>query len=203
MSMDDEMETASDKPKVFLETEEVETPKEEVKPMMEMVHEPQVQPEVEGAKNGGYKWLVMIVVVLVVAAVVVWGIIFWQKSQPATKVTIDISSTTSTVVESPTPTLVEFKLSDYKIKVLNGSGIAGEAGRVKTLLETAGFVVESTANAETYDFTKTIVSAGSKVVPGFVSKLQDELGKKYTIGSAGSLGEDMEVEIVVGSEKAQ
>lgn len=200
----DEEEKIEEKPKVTFEVEEVkaETPA----PVIESVIPeamPQVQPELEGAKNGNsYKWLVIVVVALVVAAVGVWGFIWWQKAKVGTKITVDLAVPTpvASIVPSPSP-VVEIKLSDYKIKIENGSGIAGEAGRAKDLLETAGFIVSGTGNAKSYDFTKTIISTGSKVSTEFVSKLQDALGKKYIIGPVGSLVDELGVQVVVGSDK--
>jgi outer membrane biosynthesis protein TonB len=89
------------------------------------------------------------------------GIIFYQKGVNKIAVEATPTSTASAQVtnqpsSSPSATI---DISKYDVGIFNGSGIAGEAGKAKTLLETAGFSVISTGNAATYDYTKTIIKA--------------------------------------------
>jgi hypothetical protein len=89
--------------------------------------------------------------------------------------------------------------------VFNGSGIVGEAVKAKTLLTTAGFKVGSTANAATYDYTKTIIKAKSTVEAPFISALSSALGKNYSVDTSQTLASTSAdtVQVVVGSSKAQ
>lgn len=52
---------------------------------------------------------------------------------------------------TPTPT-VEVVRADVKVKVLNGTGVAGQAGGIKTLLEGKGYTGITTGNADRYDY---------------------------------------------------
>lgn len=49
-------------------------------------------------------------------------------------------------------------LDGIRIGVLNGAGVDGLAGRVQAELQAAGFTVEGTANAPTFDRQRTVVS---------------------------------------------
>lgn len=98
-------------------------------------------------------------------------------NQPESSPTPETIATPSPI---PTPSS-KLDLSKYPISVLNGSGIAGEAGKVKTILETAGFTVSSTGNAKTYDFTKTEISVKTGVEADFVQAIVTALGKTYQL----------------------
>jgi hypothetical protein len=96
-------------------------------------------------------------------------------------------------------------LTKYTVSIFNGSGIAGEAGKAKTLLTTAGFKVGTTGNASTYDFTKTIIKAKITVDTSFVSALSAALGKTYLVDTTQTLATSSadNVQVVIGSSKAQ
>lgn len=132
------------------------------------------------------------------------GIVFYQRGvnrgqeEAASPTPIAIASTAP--IASPSATI---DLTKYTIDILNGSGISGEAGKVKTILTTTGFKVGSTGNAATYDYTKTLIKAKSDVDAAFVSQLSTALGKTYLIDSSQTLATSSadEVQVVVGSSK--
>jgi LCP family protein required for cell wall assembly len=66
---------------------------------------------------------------------------------------LSADSTTSTATTPTAPQTVA--PSTVKVAVYNGSGTAGLATKTKTALETAGFVVTSTGNADKNTYTKT------------------------------------------------
>ena len=135
------------------------------------------------------------------------GIVFYQnhtspnenKNTPTPQAS---SPPLATVVPSTAPNV---NLSEYDIAIYNGSGIAGEAGKVKTLLEDAGFTVVSTGNAATYDYTKTIIKAKSSIDASVISILEEALGKSYIVGDSQTLSSSSttDIQIVVGSSKAE
>lgn len=57
---------------------------------------------------------------------------------------------------TPTPT-VEVKKVEVTVKVLNGTGVAGQASGVKTLLEGKGYEEITTGNADKYDYAQSEV----------------------------------------------
>lgn len=104
------------------------------------------------------------------------------------------------VESSPTP--VEVETSVYPIKVLNGSGIAGEAASVRTILEDNGYRVSDIGNAETSDYDKTVIQTKAEVNKGWVNELRVLLEDTYSISEEGLEESDDDVIIIVGSKKA-
>jgi len=116
-------------------------------------------------------------------------------SSPTPQVNTDIS---------PTPAVSEVvDLSMYKIQVLNGSGISGEAARAKQLLEEEKFTVSSIGNADTVNYQKTIIQVKKTVSKEFLDKLKGFIDKSYVLDDTKELDESekSDVLIIVGSEK--
>jgi len=79
----------------------------------------------------------------------------------------------------PTPTVDRSKII---IQVLNGSGKAGVASKMKTLLEEKGYTVSETGNAKKYDYPNTEIH----VIPekeAYIDIIKTDLSGDYTIGS--------------------
>lgn len=93
-------------------------------------------------------------------------------------------------------------VSTYKISVLNGNGGIGVAGAAKTVIESGGFKVTNTGNAESFDFEETEISAKSGVPASVVAKLKDTLSSKYTVKIADSLPttSSYDITVTVGSK---
>jgi hypothetical protein len=134
------------------------------------------------------------------------GIVFYQKgvNSGATETSTPVTESTSTPVVSASPSAT-IDLTKYSVTIFNGSGIAGEAGRAKTLLTDEGFKVGTTANAATYDYTKTIIKAKSTVEEAFVTALSEALGKMYVVDTAQTLSTSSAdaVQVIIGSSKAE
>jgi len=106
----------------------------------------------------------------------------------------------STPVPSASPSA---DLSKYKIKILNGSGISGEAGKVQDLVEEAGFSVLSTGNASTYDYTKTEITLKTGIDPDFVNSLVSALEEVYQLDDVKTLSSQTnDITVIVGNLKA-
>ena len=104
------------------------------------------------------------------------------KSSESTTIIKTTSQPTTGIEASPSASPVaKIDLSKYKIKILNGSGIKGEAGKVQTILEKAGFTVSATGNASKYDYAKTQIQAKSDVDKNFIEQLKTALSKSYII----------------------
>lgn len=134
------------------------------------------------------------------------GIIFYQRGVNTTKVEPTPTPVTSTSATEPTSTpSATVDLEKYEVAVFNGSGTAGEAGKVQDILETAGFVVSSTGNAASYDYSDTIIKAKEDVDNAFIQKLTDTLSDTYVVGDTEllSASSDDSVQVIVGSSKAE
>lgn len=98
-------------------------------------------------------------------------------AKPTPTVTPTIAPTAS-----PTPQADRSKL---KVEILNGSGKAGVASTMKTVLEGKGYVVAGTGNAQNYDYAKTEIQVKAEQSV-YLPVLQADLSGSYSIGSASS-----------------
>lgn len=155
-------------------------------------------------KNGISPFVILVPGVLLLGALL-GGIYFYQKGvktnggEPTPTPSLEASSK-----PSATPA-AQVDLEKYTVAVQNGSGIAGEAGKVKTLLEEAGFKVGSTGNAPSYDFEETVIKAKSTVDKAYLDKLTDTLKGSYKVGDNETLPESSkdDVIVIVGSSKSE
>ena len=171
-----------------MEEEQVETklPESLVKPLETPVPESEYFPK---------KWLWITLVICVVYGVVILFLNFRSNTPKETKV---IASPTP--ITSPTPVPV-FDRKNFKIQVLNGSGIAGLAGKAKTKLEALGYPEVAVGNADSKDYTETQVSI-KKSKAEFIADIKKDLTGYTLAQDAGTVSGDSEfdVEIILGSE---
>lgn len=144
------------------------------------------------------------IIISIVIVIAIIGFVYFMFFRGGSGGTSQVSPTpTFFEEEEPTPTPErESNKENIKIRILNGSGIVGEAGRVKTLLEKADFVVESTDNADAYDHKETDIQAKAKIDTPVIEELTGILDDDYTVSSS-ELGDSEEVDIiiVVGARK--
>lgn len=164
------------------------------------------KPIVEESKQKSPVFWILIPGIFILGAIL-GGVVFYQKGVNSTKTAASPSPTTvasaaPTATASPSASVDISKLS---VAVFNGSGTAGEAGKVKTLLEKAGFTVSSTGNAATYDYTKTIIKAKSTVDAVTLKKVSDAISGAYVVGDNQTLSSSSttDIQVVVGSSKAE
>lgn len=135
------------------------------------------------------------------------GIYFYQTSvnkvADKTPTTTQEPTTNSVPTSSSEPKVVD--LTKYTIKILNGSGIKGEAGKVQDLLESAKFEVSTTGNADSYGYTKTVIQVKSDVDKDFIAKLTETLSETYSVDtktqSLSTTSSDSVI-VIVGSTKS-
>lgn len=101
---------------------------------------------------------------------------------------------------TPTPSIDKSK---YKIKVLNGTGISGEAARAKELLEGDGFTVSSVGNASSQGNVDTTIETKEEVESDFVSALKETIGKTYKVGDVKTIttSETTDIVIILGGKE--
>ncbi|KKR73465.1 MAG: hypothetical protein UU16_C0021G0025 [Candidatus Woesebacteria bacterium GW2011_GWA2_40_7] len=172
-----------------------------------------VEPKIEdfapvgsGIKNGPSPLIILIPGVLLLGALL-GGIYFYQKNISSipeiTPTPVSIVLPTTVPTASPSAKLI---LSKYPVNVQNGSGIPGVAGDAKSLLTKAGFSVSATGNADSYDYSDTIIKVRSDVPAEFVTKLTSTLSGIYTVaGKIQDLPDTSKdlVVVIVGSSKSQ
>jgi hypothetical protein len=91
---------------------------------------------------------------------------------------------------------------EFSISIFNGTAIAGEAGRLRTVLQGAGFTVSEIGNHEDQAQTLTTLFVGSNVPESLVVELKSLLETSYSqvvISPSPVVGED--IHIVIGTKK--
>jgi hypothetical protein len=118
-----------------------------------------------------------------------------EKSSP-------VASATATA--SPTASPEPVDVSEYSVSILNGSGIVGEATRVKEILEEAGFTVGTTGNASRFNYTDTLIQGKEGVPEAAMEQLEEALSETYSVEVGEALPESSTSDIVVtvGSTKS-
>jgi hypothetical protein len=212
-------ETVPATPEEPSETEQTETPVETPdEPTEEVKTETPEKPEpkkeeasVEATTPNKPKtvsplWLIIPVVILIVAFV--GGIYVYQTgikvSQPEEEITTEEETAEPTSSPEASPSATP-NLSAFTIDVQNGSGIAGEATKVKNLLEKAGFKVGTTGNADNYNYENTVIKAQETVNQDFLTALSGALEKTYQLDSNQALPatSSSEIVVIVGKTKAE
>jgi len=142
-------------------------------------------------------------VILIFVAVVSGVYLFRNGSNQEQDIQQEAPTVTPLVENSPTRTQEPVDISLYSVTIRNGSGISGEAGRAKSLLEENGFTVISTGNADRFDYTDTIIQVSEDIPEEFVGQLINVLETTYTLGDLQALSntEDSLVEVIIGSSK--
>lgn len=203
-------ETKKQAPKMVVE--EVETPAApattpgptpEVK--TEVKEEPKKeQPEKKPSPNNFNIMWILIPGILLLGLLMGGIFAYYRGISRLNNLTSTPTPTPFSAIPTPTPATNKTNLTKYSIKVLNGSGIAGEAGKVKTLLENAGFKVASAANAKTYDYEKTEISTKQGIETDFIQALVSALGKAYQMADpTTSATQSASIIVTVGSLKAK
>lgn len=204
-------ETPHDEQENFSEDKQVEKKEMSSEEIKEWLSE--VRPEKESVKEKkGFplKVIIWIIVVLAILGALVGGIIYYkssfsEKSDLATQP--DEETTTPTATPEPTEETEseseEVSLEDYKVRVLNGSGIAGEAGEVADLLVNAGFTSPDTGNAGSYDFTTTVVELKENIPDSVYNSIKEALSDDYVVEKSEEKLEDTssyDIVVTVGTQ---
>jgi hypothetical protein len=201
-AMDEVKEERVDEISPVVEKSEEVVQKEE--PQKEVAQETQPIRESDSDSKSDLKLFVVIsVVTAVIVAALAGGIYVYltgtNNSNPEPTPTpvsevLPESSPEASLEESPAP---DMKLSEYKVQILNGSGKIGEAGKAKTLVEKAGFKVGNTGNAESFDFTDTVIQVKTSVSPSVLDKVKEALTSTYSVESGEKLDSDSDYDIVI------
>ncbi|HWA52086.1 MAG TPA: LytR C-terminal domain-containing protein [Patescibacteria group bacterium] len=156
----------------------------------------------ENKKN--WKWLVILILFLVVIGGVTFFVFKSSRSsstdEPTPEPTSDLT-TVSTPVPTPSPTPAD--KTALNVSVLNGTGIAGEAGILADKLKTLGYTNVTTGNADSQNATTTTVDFGPNVSQDVVTEINSTLNDMYTSVSTDSsaLPSGTDIQITTGTRK--
>lgn len=159
-------------------TEESETKTHEVSPLPQEIEE---DIYLEKEKSSGLMWIIILTALLVGALAGGFITYFSGLSRiDAPQATSTPEATVAPVEASPEPTDTTLKREDLKIQVLNGSGVAGAAGKAKAVLEGLGYKNVEAGNASRQDFATTEISI-LKAKERYLEMLKKDLSETYTL----------------------
>lgn len=162
----------------------------------ENVTELEVNQSVE--KKGVNLWLWII---LLISVLVMGGVLWWNFGRENKVVEENLANqNTPQVVATVTPeqSTASAKVIDYslyKIQVLNGSGISGEAGRLGAKLSDAGFTNVVVGNSPTEEVV-TLVSYKASLPAEVLAKVMETISN-YEIGNVLFLTNDSQYDLIV------
>jgi len=149
-----------------------------------------------------------IIPLLIIGGMLLWGVFIYEAGDKK-EIKVELIPVTATPIPSlspvpqeasPTPQLV---LSQYKIKVLNGSGRKGEAAKTGEILEAAGFSVSAIGNNDTSNYKTTLIQVTKEVPEEFITKLEEVLGKELVLAAKVEVVSEVDnpVTVIVGRGK--
>ncbi len=150
------------------------------------------------------KYFFVPVLVIVVAAALMGGyLLFSAESKSAFRIDLPFFAKAKQVA-SPSPAASaaaeEKKITDkgaMSVEVINGTGVVGQAGKVKTMLEGIGFSNITAANAENTGNTVTKVEYSSDIDRGVREEVEAELKKTFEQVESSDAGADSTYQIIV------
>jgi len=166
-----------------------------------------------GGKGKAVKWIIVIVGLVVIVG---GGILFLANSQSeSTSVssptpqggslsTFPTPEPTVAPTFSPTPAAEPVDKSEIKIEVLNGTGVAGGAGFLKSALEEIDFSEIEVGNADSQTATSTSVTYArdlSTVISDDITAKLEELYESVET-KVGAVSGGFDVRIITGERKA-
>ncbi|MCR4263097.1 MAG: LytR C-terminal domain-containing protein [Candidatus Roizmanbacteria bacterium] len=188
---------------------EVTTPTDEATPPSGTETDDDVFGE-ESSGGSGMKYFLIFLAALIIGALIVGGYFYYQsqtssdespesEQQEPTPETVQEATEGAGMTEEGTDegeSQSDMDLSEYQVQILNGSGIAGQAGAVQELLEAGGFEQFETGNADSFDFTDTEVRMKEEVPADVFTSIMDSL-EEYTVVEGDVLDEDADYDIVI------
>lgn len=104
-------------------------------------------------------------------------------------------------VQKPAP-VPEPKPADYRIRVLNGTTVTGEAGKLGDSLKEKGFVIEETKNATNSAFVMTKLRLAGDVPEKIAAEIETDLLATYeTVVRELLVDPVVKVEVIIGQKK--
>lgn len=152
-----------------------------------------------------WKWLLVLILFLLVIGGVTFFVFKSSKSSsldesPTPEATIGSVDTTT-----PTPVATPADKTAVKISVLNGTGIAGEAGLLVEQLKQLGYTNVTAGNATTQNATDTQVTYAATVGQDVITEITGKLQGMYTSVTTNNstLPSGTDIQIVTGLRKGQ
>lgn len=162
-------------------------------------------PQVQEQKTNVKLVIVLTAFIALILGGVAGGVLVFISGMSQDSLVAEASPTpVATVAPTSTPA-PEVDKQSVTVVIQNGSGIAGEGGRMSQLLTTEGFKVGTVGNASSFDHEETVIQAKDTVDKAFLELLSKTLSEKYKVGNNEKLTttSSSDIIVIVGSEKAQ
>jgi hypothetical protein len=166
---------------------------------------PMSAPSTTPSKNN-WKWLIILVLFLIVIGGVTFFVFKSSKSSSSDTATPEATSgLTDVQTPEPTATPAAVDKSKVNISVLNGTGIAGEAGILTTQLKDLGYTNVTPGNASTQNSTDTQVTFSSSMSQDVINEITAKLQSIYTSVTTGNsaLPSGTDIQVITGLRKGQ
>ncbi len=160
-------------------------------------------PQAESPKTNMKLVLILTAFIALILGGVAGGVLVFLSGNTSEKVAEASPTPLASIVPTSTPT-PEVDKQSVTIAIQNGSGIAGEGGRMSEFLTDEGFKVGTVGNASSFDHEETVIQAKESVDSAFLASLKETLSTKYKMGTNTKLTSGTsDIVVIIGSEKAQ
>lgn len=85
----------------------------------------------------------------------------------------------TSVIQNTAPAVTPVALDSISVEIFNGTGIPGFASQIAKIINDLGFKNTSTANADKFDYTNTIIETSPDIPEEIVSSIRDGLKSKF------------------------
>lgn len=144
-----------------------------------------------------------VILLLILGAFAILGYLAYQNffagSQEEASSTAEITTPVQQEASPTPPPEPPVVLGKYKIQVLNGSGITGKAGDLKTKLTTAGFVDVTAQNATRFNYTGITIQSKVGLPKKVIDTITPLLGTtQATTGESLEASSTYDVVLILG-----
>lgn len=160
-------------------------------------------PQAEEKKTNMKLVIILTAFIALILGGVAGGVLVFLSNSNSTKEAEVSPTPIATVAPTATPE-PEVDKQSVTVNIQNGSGIAGEGGKMSEYLTDEGFKVGTVGNASSFDHDETIIQAKSTVEQAFIDALTKSLSAKYKMGTSTKLTTgSSDLIIIIGSQKAE
>lgn len=156
--------------------------------------------------SGGGNKLVLLIPVILLALVAGGAFVFKDQVISLMGGTTNVTPTPSPVpavlpTEVPTPTLPPVERKSFKLRVLNGTIVSGQAASLSDKLKDQGWTVNRAGNNDDQNIQSGSVKAKAKVDQNAYKTLLSDLGEKFASSSSTLKDSDVvDFEIIIGKD---
>ena len=148
-------------------------------------HQPTTSIYQESSQGKNAKWLWILIILILIGAV---AFAIFRGIGPFGRLKLgggeeSVVSPTPFEFSSPSPEASpagQIERSEASVRVLNGSGVTGAAAALKDFLEGRGWTVDNIGNAESDDFTNTVIKFKASFA-NFQDTLFEDLSSDYSV----------------------